>query len=55
MRPSVVIPTDLLLGELVHRAKLNKPSNDWKTSEWDRMVDLVVIAMKKPPPDVPNG
>lgn len=40
-----------MLAELVYRAKINKPSNDWKTSEWDRVVDLVVEAMRQPPRD----
>lgn len=50
----VVVPTDTLLAELVYRAKLNKPSNDWKTAEWDRVVDAVAAAMKKPPPELPG-
>jgi hypothetical protein len=47
----VVAITDTVLEELVYRAKINKPSNDWKTSEWDRMVDLVAEAMREPPRD----
>ncbi len=44
--------TDAILTDLVLRAKLNKPK-DWKTSEWDRMVDAVVYAMSQPMPRLP--
>jgi hypothetical protein len=35
-----------LIDGLAYNAKLNKPSNDWKTSEWDRVVEQVAAAMK---------
>lgn len=43
--------TDAVLAELTARAKLNKPSSQWKTAEWDRAVDAVVLAMKQPLPN----
>ncbi|MBA2690061.1 MAG: hypothetical protein H0U63_04595 [Burkholderiales bacterium] len=39
----------VLVDELAYRAKLNKPSNQWKTSEWDSVVDQVALAMKRKP------
>lgn len=44
--------SDAVLVDLVMRAKFNKPKN-WKTSEWDRMVDAVAYAMRQPLPDLP--
>jgi hypothetical protein len=43
------------INELAYNAKLCKPDNTWKTSEWDRVVDLVAAAMKAKRQDVPNG
>lgn len=47
--PDVIIPQKTIstvVDELAYKAKLHKPSSDWKTSEWDRVVDLVAAAMK---------
>ena len=41
-----------VVDELAYWAKLNKPSPDIPTSEWDRIVEMVARAMKQPKPKV---
>ena len=50
-RDGLVIPEKtvaVVVDELAYRAKLNKPSEftHTSTSEWDRMVEIVALAMK---------
>lgn len=49
VRSGLFIPDKTIaavVDELAYRAKLNKPS-DWRTTEWDRIVELVAIAMRE--------